>query len=139
MAVAEYLLDTSALARVRVPAVSAVLDPLVAAGRTGICGMVALEVGFGARNLYGHIEIRAGIGAHEWVLTEDVDFRRAFDVQAELARTGRHRAVSLPDLLAGAVAERNRMTLLHYDSNFDLLAEVSGQPMQWVVPRGSVD
>ena len=139
MAVADYLVDTSALARLRLPEIAAVLEPLVDAGRTGICGMGALEVGFGARNLADHLEMRAGIGTHEWVPTEDVDFARAFEVQAELARTGRHRAVSLPDLLAGAVAERNRMTLLHYDADFDLLTEITGQSTRWIVPRGSID
>jgi predicted nucleic acid-binding protein len=55
-----------------------------------------------------------------------------------LARRGRHRAAGLPDLLQAAVAERHAVTLLHYDSDFDLIAAVTGQPMQWVVPRGSV-
>ena len=28
------------------------------------------------------------------------------------------------------------MTVLHYDSDYDLIADVTGQPVQWVVPRG---
>jgi hypothetical protein len=47
-------------------------------------------------------------------------------------------AVGFPDLLIAAVAERERVTVLHYDSDFDLTAEVTGQAMQWVVPRGTV-
>jgi len=35
-----------------------------------------------------------------------------------------------------AVAERNGLTLLHYDSDFDTIAEVTGQDTRWVVPRG---
>lgn len=117
---------------------SGVLRPLVAAGRTAICGISALELGFSARNAQDHARVRAGVGAHEWLLTEDADFRRAFDVQEELARHGRHRAVSLPDLLLAAVAERHRVTLLHYDADFDLVAETTGQPARWIVARGSV-
>ena len=35
-----------------------------------------------------------------------------------------------------AVAECNGLTLLHYDSDFDTIAEVTGQDTRWVVPRG---
>jgi predicted nucleic acid-binding protein len=59
-------------------------------------------------------------------------------VQATLWRTGRVRAVGFPDLLVAAVAERERVTLMHYDIDYDLIAEVTGQPMQWVVQRGTV-
>jgi predicted nucleic acid-binding protein len=100
--------------------------------------MSALELGFSARNGADHARVRAGVGAHEWLLTEDVDFRRAFDVQELLARDGRHRAVSLPDLLLAAVAERHRVTLLHYDADFDRVVEVTGQPARWIVTRGSI-
>jgi hypothetical protein len=30
-------------------------------------------------------------------------------------------------------------TVLHYDSDFDHIAEVTRQPTGWIVPRGSVD
>ena len=42
------------------------------------------------------------------------------------------------DLLVAAAAERAGLTVLHYDQDFDLIAEVTGQPTEWVVPRGSV-
>lgn len=58
--------------------------------------------------------------------------------QAELAERGRHRAVALPDLLVAAVAARHRVTVMHYDDDFDLIGATTGQPTQWVVPRGSV-
>jgi len=48
------------------------------------------------------------------------------------------RAVGLPDLLVAALAERERVTILHYDGDYDLIAQVTAQPMQWVVPRGTV-
>jgi len=40
--------------------------------------------------------------------------------------------------LIAACAQRHGVTVLHYDGDFDLIAEVTGQPVQWVVPRGSV-
>ena len=46
--------------------------------------------------------------------------------------------IGFPDLLIAAVAERERVTILHYDSDYDLIAKVTGQPTQWVAPRGSI-
>jgi hypothetical protein len=75
---------------------------------------------------------------HEWLATNDEDCHRALEMQAALWRGGRIRAVGFPDLLIAAVAEREHVTLLHYDSDYDLIAAITGQPMQWVVPRGTV-
>ena len=60
---------------------------------------------------------------------------RAFEVQHGLARRGQHR-VPLPDLLIAAVAEVNDVTVVHYDADFDRIAEITGQPTEWVVLRG---
>jgi len=38
-----------------------------------------------------------------------------------------HRGVSIPDLLIAAGAEISGHTLLHVDSNFELIARYSGQ------------
>jgi len=75
---------------------------------------------------------------YEWLATQDGDWRRALDVQAALWRGGRMRAVGLPDLLIAAVAEREQVTVLHYDGDYDFIPQITGQPMQWVVPRGTV-
>jgi predicted nucleic acid-binding protein len=63
---------------------------------------------------------------------------RALAIQALLAERSQHRGVSVPDLLVAACAERAGLILLHYDSDFDRIAEFTGQPTRWVVPRGSV-
>jgi predicted nucleic acid-binding protein len=68
----------------------------------------------------------------------DEDWRRALDVQAALWRSGRIRAAGLPDLLIAAVAEREHLTVLHYGSDYDHIAATTGQPTQWVIPRGTV-
>jgi hypothetical protein len=48
------------------------------------------------------------------------------------------RAVGFPGPLVAAVAERERVTVLHYDAGYDLIVHVTGQPMQWIVTRGTV-
>jgi predicted nucleic acid-binding protein len=55
-----------------------------------------------------------------------------------LWRGVRIRAVGLPYLLIAAVAERERVTVLHYDGDYKLIAQITGQPVQWVVPRRTV-
>jgi predicted nucleic acid-binding protein len=138
-AVASHLADTSALARLSQPAVSAVLSPLIEAGLVATCGVIEFELGWATRSSAEFDQVRADRDAgYEWLATHDEDWRRALDAQAALWRGGRVRAVGFPDLMIAAVAERERVTLLHYDSDYDLIAEITGQPMQWVVPRGTV-
>ena len=59
-------------------------------------------------------------------------------MQAALWRGGQVRVVGFPDLLIAAVAQRERATVLHYDSDYELIAQVTSQPVTWVVPRGTV-
>jgi predicted nucleic acid-binding protein len=55
---------------------------------------------------------------------------RALRIQAELAGTGRHRAPSVPDLFIAATAELAELRVLHLDKDFELIAEVTGQPVE---------
>lgn len=134
-----YIADTSALARRGQPAVSAVLSPLILAGDVATCSVIELEILFSARG-YADLVRTQQIRSEGFQLIPIVqdDFDRAVEVMTELARRGRHRAVGIPDLLISAVAERARLTVLHYDADYDYVAEVTSQSMQWVVPRGTV-
>lgn len=138
-AVASYLADTSALARLHHPAVAAVLAPLMEAGVVATCGVIEFELGWATRSSAELDELQADRAAgYEWLATRDEDWRRALEIQASLWRGGRMRAVGLPDLLVAAVAERERVTVLHYDGDYDFIAQITGQPAQWIVPRGTV-
>ena len=137
--VASYLADTSALGRLRHQTVAAVLGPLIEAGMVATCGVIEFELGWATRTAAEFDRSRADrdIG-YEWLATHDEDWRRALDVQGALWRSGQIRAVGFPDLLIAAVAERERVTVLHYDGDYDLIAQITRQPMRWVVPRGTV-
>jgi predicted nucleic acid-binding protein len=138
-AVASYVADTSALARLRYGPVAAALGPMIEAGLVATCGVIEFELEWATRSGKEFDELRADRDAgYEWLPTHDEDWRRALGVQAALWRGGQVRAVGFPDLLIAAVAERERVTVLHYDSDFDLIARVTGQPVQWVVPHGTV-
>jgi predicted nucleic acid-binding protein len=138
-AVARYLADTSALARLHHPAVAQVLAPLIEAGVVATCGVIEFELGWATGTSAQLDQLRTDRDAgYEWLATHDEDWRRALEVQASLWRSGRMRAVGLPDLLIAAVAERERVTVMHYDGDYNFIAQVTGQPMQWVVPRGTI-
>ena len=55
---------------------------------------------------------------------------RALEVQMLLADRGQHRAPSIPDLLIAATAEKTGLTVLAVDKDFDLIATITGQPIQ---------
>jgi predicted nucleic acid-binding protein len=135
-----YLVDSSALHRLAKPSVAAVLGPLIESGRVNVCAVTELEVLFSARNLdeYERGLERFRIG-FTWVPVPERGWERATEIQHELARRGQHRAAAIPDLLLAVTAETHGLTLLHYDGDFETIAEVTGQPTRWVVPPGTVD
>jgi predicted nucleic acid-binding protein len=122
--------------RIQVPAV---LSPLIEAGLVATCAVIEFELSWATRSSHEFDQARADREqGYEWLATHDEDWHRALDVQAALWRSGHVRAVGFPDLLVAAVAEREQVTLLHYDSDYDLIAKITRQPMQWVVERGTV-
>ena len=139
MARAVYLADTSAFARLRKPHVASAVAPLIAEGKIALCAPVAFELGFSARSAADHDVIMSRIVAFESVPTTEGDHRRAIELQGLLAERGQHRALSLVDALVAAIAESRGLTVLHYDADFDAVSEVTGQPTEWVVERGSAD
>ena len=64
---------------------------------------------------------------------------RAFQVQGELADAGLHRSAKIGDLIIAAAAEQADLVVRHYDRDFERIAEVTGQPIEWVVPPGTAD
>jgi predicted nucleic acid-binding protein len=135
-----HLVDNSVIARAHKPPVAATFEPKVLAGLIASCSITDLEHLFSARSGEEH-RARRGDIALRFVLVplDQATLDRAVEVQGLLADKGQHRAASIPDLVVAAAAERAGLTVLHYDADFDLIATVTGQPTEWVVPRGSVD
>lgn len=134
-----YLLDKSALARIRTSDVVAkALHPLFAARVIATCAIIDLEVGYSARDFAHYQRI---IRAQRQCITLPIDEQvqaRACVVQKQLVAKARHRGVCPNDLLIAACAEMHGATVLHYDRDYDVISEVTGQPSLWVVPPGSV-
>lgn len=136
---AVYLADKSALTRQGTrPEVREVIEPLLLAGRIATCGIVDLELLFSAPDPSTYGELARVLRAMPRVPVTDGAVDRALEVQGLLAQAAQHRAVPLPDLVVAGCAELAGLTVLHYDADFDRIAGITGQPTQWVVPRGSV-
>jgi predicted nucleic acid-binding protein len=133
-----HLVDSSVISRLGESAVRAVVGPLAEAGQVGRAGITDLEVGYWSRNAREWDQDMADLSVFKLVETTAAHIQRARQVQRLLAsRSQRGRKV--PDLLIAAAAEQDRLTLLHYDSDFDLISKVTGQRCEWVVPAGTID
>jgi len=134
-----FLADKSALTRRETrPEVREVLEPLLVAGEIATCGIVDLELLYSARDRATYRSLVEALRGMPRVPLDEESVNRALTVQAMLAERSQHRAVPLPDLLVAACAERAELTVLHYDADFERIAELTGQSAQWIVPRGSV-
>ncbi|MDH6623969.1 putative nucleic acid-binding protein [Streptomyces sp. LBL] len=134
-----YLIDRSALARWTKPGVREALKPLHERYLLSVCRPTEYEMVHSARDSAEAMRISTWLHAFAYLRTEDDTFTRALEVQRHALDAGLHRALSLPDLLIAATAELNRLTVLHYDGDFDMIASLTGQPTEWVVPPGTAD
>ncbi|HUA42814.1 MAG TPA: PIN domain nuclease [Streptosporangiaceae bacterium] len=139
MAVARYLADKSVWARLTQPDVRAAVAPRVDRGLVGTCPIIDLEILYSARTGSEHDHFRAQRAAFEYFPMTDEIAQRAVEVQGLLAQRGQHRSVSIPDLLVAATAERYGLTVLHYDGDYERIAALTGQAVEWVVSPGTAD
>lgn len=134
---ARYLIDTSAAARMPDPAVSGRIGPLIEAGLVATTASLDAEALYSARSPAQYEQLWADRRvAYEYLPTDDEQWQVALSAQRALARTGRHRAVGVPDLLTAVQAGEHRLTVIHYDADFEAAAEVLEFEHAWVVPRG---
>jgi hypothetical protein len=132
-----YLVDSSAIVRLVCPGAVEVLSPLIKAGQLATCAVVDLDLAL-VCDSSGVDEIRElRAAAFAWLTTEDADLRRALEVQRLLASDGHH-PIAWAALVVAAVAERHRVAVLHGAAVFDRIAEVTGQPVRWILPEREV-
>jgi hypothetical protein len=123
----------------RKPVVAERAVPLVQRGVLALCRPVEMEIVYGARNPEHCAMLKDSLLGFELLPMNDQIMERAAEVQALLVPSAEHRTVRMPDLLIAATAERHGVALLHYDRDFDRIAKITGQPVEWVVPPGSAD
>ena len=121
------------------PEVAARLAPLIEAGFVATTAQLDAEALYCARNAaeYGQIWSDRRL-AYECLPTNDEDWQAALAAQRRLASTGRHRAVGMADLLIATLAGAHDVTLIHYDADFEIAAEVLPFEHQWALERGTI-
>lgn len=126
-----WLIDKSAIGRLHLAADAPEWAERVERGLVRISTVTRLEVGFSARTAADHRTLlhEPPIAAMpiEYLTPKIED--RAVGVQSALAERGQHRAPSIPDLLIAATAELAELTVLHVDKDFELIAQLTGQPV----------
>jgi predicted nucleic acid-binding protein len=130
--VSDWLIDKSALVRLTASPDAAEWAGRVERGLVRIATVTRLEVGYSARS---GPEFRTGLRQpplssmpveYQTPATED----RAVEILALLADRGQHRAPPIPDLIIAATAELAGLTVLHLDKDFEIIAAVTGQPVE---------
>jgi predicted nucleic acid-binding protein len=132
-----YLADTSAWNRS-----TRALDRwevMVEARQLAVCAPVTIELLYSAQSRR-HFRLLSFVLSRLPRLPLDPRAAAAaVRTQRLLAERSQHRGPKPIDLLVAAIAEVNGAILLHYDRHFDAIGRVSGQPMEWMAPRGSLD
>jgi predicted nucleic acid-binding protein len=132
MAMTTWLIDKSALARLAASPDAAEWATRIERGLVRITTVTRLEVGLSARS---GPDLRTGF-AQPPLSSMPVEYMtpaiedRAVEVLTLLADRGQHRAPSVPDLIIAATAELAGLTVLHLDKDFDVIADVTGQPVE---------
>ena len=108
-------------------------------GDVGVCLPFLLEVGYSARSAAARGAMMANFAQLPRVAIDSEIERLALQAQRQLAEIGHHRLAPL-DVMIAACAHRAEAGVLHYDRDYDLLAEHTDLSFEseWLAPAGSL-
>jgi predicted nucleic acid-binding protein len=133
-----YLYDTSVIARRELPAIANMISGTIARGQAAVCPTVVMEVCYSARSSAEFERVRAWLDQMVLLTGDEEALLAAMDAHRLLARRGQHRTPPA-DLVIAATAATHGAVLMHYDRDYERLAEVLGFRHRWVAPPGSLD
>jgi predicted nucleic acid-binding protein len=132
VASSEWLIDKSALVRLGGASDAEEWAVRIERGAVRVTTITLLEMGYSARSAN---DLRTGLTSAP-ISSMPVEYLtpaiedRAVAVLTALADRGRHRGPSLPDLLIAATGELSGLTVLHLDQDYEVIAEITGQPVE---------
>jgi predicted nucleic acid-binding protein len=135
--VKNWLIDKSALVRLAASPDAGEWAGRIERGLVRITTVTRLETGYSARS---GPDLRAGLQRPPLssmpveYLTPAIE-DRTVEVLTLLADRGQHRAPAIPDLIIAATAEVAGLTVLHVDKDFEIIAQITGQPMERLTTR----
>ena len=128
----DWLIDKSALIHLGHSPDAAEWAARIERGLVRIATVTRLEVGYSTRS---GADLRVDLRRppmsaipveYQTPAIED----RSVEVLTLLADRGQHRASSIPDLIIAATAELSGLTILHVDKDFEIIARITGQPVE---------
>jgi predicted nucleic acid-binding protein len=127
-----WLIDKSALVRLSTSADADLWATRIGRGLVRITTVTLLEVGFSAKSGpdLRDASRRPPLSMMPIECFTPTMEQRAVEVQMLLADQGQHRGPGIPDLLIAACAERAGCTVLHLDKDFELVADITAQPIE---------
>jgi predicted nucleic acid-binding protein len=132
VALTSWLIDKSALVRLAGSPDAADWAARIERGLVRIATVTRLEIGYSVRS---GPDLRVGLRRPP-LSSMPVEYQtpaiedRSAEVLTLLADRGQHRAPSIPDLIIAATAELAGLTVLHLDKDFEIIADVTGQPIE---------
>ncbi|GAA1411050.1 PIN domain nuclease [Kitasatospora putterlickiae] len=136
----QFLIDTSAHVRIVRPELDAIWGEVIDHGRIGLCEPTEAELLYSARSKGHYAELKDALaGMYVWRPVPDAAWRRLLALQRQLADAGQHRSASIPDLLVAVTALHHGLTVLHYDRDFETIAEHTELRTRWLAEAGSLD
>lgn len=104
-----------------------------------VCLPFTLEAGYSARSMADHKTLMDRFDKLPRVAIDEEVERMALQAQRELAEIGHHRLAPM-DVIIAACAHRAEMGVLHYDRDYDVLAEHTDLTFEseWLAPPGSL-
>ena len=112
------------------------LHELREAGQLAVCLVSLAELLYSARNADELSRLRLDLSSLPYLHMTPAAEQRLADVIAALALHGQHRT-PIPDLMLAAIAHAHSAVVLHYDSDYERIAAVTGQSHEWIIPRAT--
>jgi predicted nucleic acid-binding protein len=137
------LLDNSAWSHLGQDRVSdervAQIAKLMVRREIAVCMPFLLEAGYSAQSAANHREMMVKFDRLPRIAIDGEVERVALQAQRELAEVG-HRRLAPMDVMIAACAHRAEAGVLHYDGDYDLLAEHTGLEFEseWLAPPGTL-
>lgn len=135
-----FLIDKSAAARLFRAQPFAEWGSALEQGQIGVCAPTEAEILYSARSGTEYTETKETLrDLYRWYPVPEDGWQRVLELQQSLAAKGQHRAAGVADLLVAVTARAHRLTVLHYDSDFEAIAAVTELDTRWLAEPGSLD
>ena len=112
------------------------LHELLETGQLAVCVVSLAELLYSTRNAQELARARLDLSSLAYLQMTPGAEQNLADIMAALALRGHHR-MPIPDLMLAAIAQSHSAVVLHSDAENERIADVTGQPHDWIVPRGT--